>query len=173
MTPAPMTLILRLADSEFQYVRVIYTPEALILAYGRVLKGAFIPEMEESLLFRDYPELAGLCDGVSWNLTELYCLFDWHGHHITLKERLRRLIQQQRRNNRTPLHNADTRRVYIYLVEYFSQKGWAPSLVEIGEGCYMGKATVSKHLSMLEAWGYLRRDDSKSRALQLIEPIAE
>lgn len=163
-----MKIILTLADSDFPQVRVTYGEKGITLEYGRRLTDeTFEADLTETLAFADYPELAGINDGTSWNLTELYCLFDWHGHHITLKERLRRLLRQQ--NPRRGLTDPETRRVYDYVADYIERVGWAPTVREIARACYMSHATVLKHLSLLEAWEYIRRDPEKVRAMCLVE----
>src|SRR5713226_1568654 len=55
-----------------------------------------------------------------------------------------------------------------YLENYIEEHGYAPTLSEVGQ--YFGLsslATVHKHLSNLEAKGYIRRNHNHSRALEI------
>ncbi len=163
------SLLLRLSDSDFPYVRVCRDETGLLLEYGRIYGTVFKSDLAETLRFDAYPELTSICDGESWHLTELYCLFDWHGHHITLKERQRRLHQAGKTDDRLPLDEPDTRQVRDYIRAFMAERGWPPSVKEICDGCFMSHGTVLRHLSLLEARGYLEREVGKIRAMRLID----
>ena len=58
--------------------------------------------------------------------------------------------------------------IWDYLVEYVEQHGYPPTVREIGERVGLASpSTVHAHLANLERAGYLRRDPTKPRALEL------
>lgn len=63
------------------------------------------------------------------------------------------------------------RELLDYLTEFIGQNGYAPTFVEIGRRFgFTSLATIHKHLSALEAKGYIRRDWNRVRAIELIPP---
>lgn len=55
--------------------------------------------------------------------------------------------------------------------ETVTKKGFPPSIREIGDGVGLSSSsTVHSHLKNLEKKGYLRRDRSKPRSIELLEP---
>lgn len=165
-------IILRLTDSTYPYVHVTYTDDAVSLDYGyHYTDESIAPAMTETLPFVDYPELRGLHDACGWNLTELFCLFDWEGHYATLKQRKAAARMSSGEKSQQPvraLNDALTQQVFDYIVAYFADFGWAPTVVEIAAGVHIAQGMVHKHLTTLEAWGYIRRDPGKCRALRLL-----
>ena len=60
------------------------------------------------------------------------------------------------------------REVYDYVVSYVDSHGYPPTVREIGEAVGLASpSTVHAHLANLERAGYLRRDPTKPRALEL------
>src|SRR5215471_9841967 len=60
--------------------------------------------------------------------------------------------------------------IWDYLVEYVDQHGYPPTVREIGEKVGLASpSTVHAHLANLERAGYLRRDPTKPRALELLQ----
>ena len=60
--------------------------------------------------------------------------------------------------------------VFDYISNFISQKGYAPSIVEIGERFGLSSpATIHKHLINLESKGLIRRQKNMSRAIELVE----
>ena len=60
------------------------------------------------------------------------------------------------------------REVYDYVVSYADSHGYPPTVREIGEAVGLASpSTVHAHLANLERAGYLRRDPTKPRALEL------
>ena len=58
-----------------------------------------------------------------------------------------------------------------YLRSYIADHGFAPTLEEIGRHFGLGSlATVHKHLSQIEAKGFIRRLPHQSRALEVVDP---
>ncbi len=58
--------------------------------------------------------------------------------------------------------------VYDYVVSYVDSHGYPPTVREIGEAVGLASpSTVHAHLANLERAGYLRRDPTKPRALEL------
>jgi repressor LexA len=67
--------------------------------------------------------------------------------------------------------------IYEFVVEYVDEHGYPPTVREIGERVGLASpSTVHAHLANLERAGYLRRDPTKPRALELVgreRPAAE
>ncbi len=62
-------------------------------------------------------------------------------------------------------------RILEFIAEHIRQHGYPPSVREICEGVHLrSSSTVHGHLSRLEARGYLRRDPSKARTIELLRP---
>jgi repressor LexA len=60
--------------------------------------------------------------------------------------------------------------IWEFLVEYVDRHGYPPAVREIGAAVGLASpSTVHAHLANLERAGYLRRDPTKPRALELIE----
>jgi repressor LexA len=60
--------------------------------------------------------------------------------------------------------------IWDYLVEYVDRHGYPPTVREIGEKVGLASpSTVHAHLANLERVGYLRRDPTKPRALELLQ----
>ncbi len=58
--------------------------------------------------------------------------------------------------------------IWNYLVEYVDRHGYPPTVREIGEQVGLASpSTVHAHLANLERAGYLKRDPTKPRALEL------
>jgi DNA-binding MarR family transcriptional regulator len=60
-----------------------------------------------------------------------------------------------------------TQIVYAFIVEYWRRNAFSPSVREIAEGCYMGVATVMRHLNRLEARGDITREMRRARSIHL------
>ena len=59
--------------------------------------------------------------------------------------------------------------IWDFLVEYTDAHGYPPTVREIGEAVGLASpSTVHAHLANLERAGYLRRDPTKPRALELV-----
>ena len=62
------------------------------------------------------------------------------------------------------------REVYEFIVSYVDSHGYPPTVREIGEAVGLASpSTVHAHLANLERAGYLRRDPTKPRALELVK----
>jgi SOS-response transcriptional repressor LexA len=59
--------------------------------------------------------------------------------------------------------------VYAFLENYAEEHGYAPSLSEIGESCYMGRSTVLRYLDKLETKGWITRDEGHARSIRLLK----
>jgi repressor LexA len=60
--------------------------------------------------------------------------------------------------------------IWDFLVEYVDRVGYPPTVREIGEKVGLASpSTVHAHLANLERAGYLRRDPTKPRALELLQ----
>src|SRR5437868_13100591 len=58
--------------------------------------------------------------------------------------------------------------IWDFLVDYVDRHGYPPTVREIGERVGLASpSTVHAHLANLERAGYLRRDPTKPRALEL------
>jgi repressor LexA len=65
--------------------------------------------------------------------------------------------------------------IWQFLTEYVGQHGYPPTVREIGESVGLASpSTVHAHLANLERAGYLKRDPTKPRALELLRdrPVA-
>jgi repressor LexA len=61
------------------------------------------------------------------------------------------------------------REIYDYLSEYVRERGYPPTVREIGEAVGLASpSTVHAHLANLERAGLLKRDPTKPRALELV-----
>lgn len=61
--------------------------------------------------------------------------------------------------------------IYQFLKSHIHGKGYAPSIVEIGQRFHLrSPATVHKHLAHLMAKGLIRKQHNLSRAIELNEP---
>jgi repressor LexA len=59
--------------------------------------------------------------------------------------------------------------IWDFLVDYVGRHGYPPTVREIGESVGLASpSTVHAHLANLERAGYLRRDPTKPRALELL-----
>jgi len=59
--------------------------------------------------------------------------------------------------------------IWNYLVEYVDRHGYPPTVREIGEAVGLASpSTVHAHLANLERAGFLKRDPTKPRALELV-----
>jgi len=66
------------------------------------------------------------------------------------------------------LLTARQQEIWNYLVEYVDRHGYPPTVREIGEAVGLASpSTVHAHLANLERAGFLRRDPTKPRALEL------
>ena len=62
------------------------------------------------------------------------------------------------------------REIYQFLQEHIQDKGYAPSIMEIGKEFDLNSpATVHKHLTHLEAKGLIRKQHNLSRSIELNE----
>jgi repressor LexA len=64
------------------------------------------------------------------------------------------------------------RQVLDFVEKFIREHGYSPSLEEIGRGLSLSSlATVHKHLTNLQAKGWMRRSPNRSRSIEL-EPVA-
>ncbi len=61
----------------------------------------------------------------------------------------------------------NTELVYRFIRKYINENGFAPTLREIADGCFMGRSSVMRHLDRLDAWGLIIRDPGKARGMRL------
>ena len=69
------------------------------------------------------------------------------------------------------MRDQTTRDVYRYLWHYVQEHGFAPTQQEVATACYLAQSSVSRHLDKLARWGWLEREDGRSRALHLLKPL--
>lgn len=62
-----------------------------------------------------------------------------------------------------------TETVYQYICEYIDENHISPTHREIGEGCFIGKSTVEKHLILLESQHRIKRIPTLPRSITVIE----
>jgi len=67
--------------------------------------------------------------------------------------------------------NDKARAIYDYLVRYAEERGFPPTIREVGEEFGINSTNgVRHHLTQLERAGYIRRDKRISRGLELLQP---
>jgi repressor LexA len=67
--------------------------------------------------------------------------------------------------------NDKARAIYDYLVRYAEERGFPPTIREVGEEFGINSTNgVRHHLTQLERAGYIRRDKRISRGLELLKP---
>lgn len=71
---------------------------------------------------------------------------------------------------RHPL-TARQQQILDYIFDTVKERGYPPAVREIGQAVGLSSpSTVHSHLSALVKYGYLRRDPSKPRAIEIIDP---
>jgi repressor LexA len=60
--------------------------------------------------------------------------------------------------------------VYRFIRHFIETEGYAPSLREIAEGCYLSVGNVTRYLDRLELRGLIYREPGKARSIQLLAP---
>lgn len=69
-----------------------------------------------------------------------------------------------------PRHSTKQDEIYKYLKSYTENKGYPPSVREIGDAVELSStSTVHGHLKRLEEKGLIRRDPTKPRAIEILE----
>lgn len=61
----------------------------------------------------------------------------------------------------------ETERVYEFIKEFIKHEGYAPSLSEICEACYISTGSLVRHLDKLEAHGRITREYRKARSIRI------
>lgn len=70
--------------------------------------------------------------------------------------------------------NENQIKILEYLKEFNLKKGYPPSIREICKAVgYKSTSSVYKHLNILEEEGYIRKDSSKPRAIEILEDDKE
>ncbi len=70
--------------------------------------------------------------------------------------------------------NENQIKILEYLKEFNLKKGYPPSIREICKAVgYKSTSSVYKHLNILEEEGYIRKDSSKPRAIEILEEDKE
>lgn len=66
------------------------------------------------------------------------------------------------------------RRILVFLKDHIDQRGYPPSMREVGAACDLAStSSVSHQLRMLERKGFIRRDPNRPRALEIYLPDAK
>src|SRR3989304_9278549 len=79
---------------------------------------------------------------------------------LGMEETMRRLSSKQEK-------------ILSYLKEFVSEKGYPPSIREIGKACGISSTSVVKYnLNILQREGYIRRDPEVSRGIDLASASA-
>ncbi|MFN8006472.1 MAG: transcriptional repressor LexA [Terriglobia bacterium] len=62
--------------------------------------------------------------------------------------------------------------LFSFVQSFLEEEGYCPSIEEIGKSLGLSStATVHKHLSNLEAKGYLRRERNRSRSIEILQAL--
>jgi len=64
-----------------------------------------------------------------------------------------------------------TEAVYKFIVAYYLQYHFSPTMREIAEGCFISSPAVRRHLDRLECDGRIEREPNRARSIVLIERI--
>ncbi|HVU15089.1 MAG TPA: hypothetical protein VHD90_27635 [Phototrophicaceae bacterium] len=67
------------------------------------------------------------------------------------------------------MQSTTTQNVYKFIKSYLKQHKYPPTLREIGEGCYLSTAAVTRHLDRLEWEGKLTREPGQARSITLLD----
>jgi repressor LexA len=65
---------------------------------------------------------------------------------------------------------SNARRIYNYICAFSETHGYAPTITQMAQSCYMSRATVVRYLNWLEAWNYIWREPGTPRAITIIDP---
>lgn len=66
------------------------------------------------------------------------------------------------------------KQVLEYIRSHQAQKGYPPSVREIGDAIGLSSSSsVHSHLNILESKGFLRRDPTKPRAIEILDPAGD
>ena len=65
--------------------------------------------------------------------------------------------------------DALTQTIYDFIVAYIREKGFAPSLRDIGKGCHLAHTTIYGQLGILEGKGWIAREYGVPRSIRLGE----
>lgn len=68
------SIVLRRDDRHLPAARVSVSSTAILVAYGRMAWGKFIPLVSEYLPLPSHPDLAALWDGKTWDIDTLHAL---------------------------------------------------------------------------------------------------
>jgi len=72
--------------------------------------------------------------------------------------------------NKEALLNTRQKQILKYIKDALRSKGYPPSVREIGEAVGLSSSsTVHSYLSKLESMGFIRRDPTKPRAIEILE----
>lgn len=58
-----------------------------------------------------------------------------------------------------------TEAVYQFICDYHKEHGMAPTLREIGIGCFLARGSVVRYVDRLEAWGWIKREPGRARSI--------
>jgi repressor LexA len=63
----------------------------------------------------------------------------------------------------------NSKQVYTFINDYIARQGFAPSMDEIADACYLSRSSVVRYLDRLEAWGLISREPGVPRSLRVYE----
>jgi len=63
--------------------------------------------------------------------------------------------------------------VLDFITKYAIEKGYSPSLVEIGDKLSLAISTVHQHVTALKTKGYLKKEENQPRGMSLLEATPE
>lgn len=64
------------------------------------------------------------------------------------------------------MRHQTTKDVYTFVWTYYEQHGFGPTQQEIAETCFLAQSSVSRHLDKLTIWGWISREEGKSRSVR-------
>ena len=67
------------------------------------------------------------------------------------------------------MHSEETsEEVFQFIRRYIVEKGFAPTIRDISDGCYMSATNVIRYLDKLEAKGRISREPNKPRSIHIL-----
>lgn len=58
-----------------------------------------------------------------------------------------------------------SKNIFNFIKQHIAQNGFAPTIRERAAACYVGRSSVIRHLDRLEKWGWISRQEGKSRSI--------
>lgn len=67
--------------------------------------------------------------------------------------------------------NKTTECAYLYIRDYIAQYGYAPTIRQAADHCYVSSSTMVRHLDKLEALELIAREPGTARGMTLLKNV--